>query len=52
MCGLAQYGTGEESESDKGKGSGIIRKDFSPPPFCFLLFILLSIFPLVISLLK
>lgn len=29
MCGLAQYGTGEESESEEGKGSGIIKKDFS-----------------------
>lgn len=49
VSGLAQCGTGEESDSEKGRGNGIIMKDFFPS-YCFLLFILLSMFPLVISL--
>lgn len=49
VSGLAQYGTGEESDSEKGRGNGIIMKDYFPS-YCFLLFIPLSMFPLVISL--
>lgn len=30
MSGLAQYGTGEESDSVKGRSNGIIMKDFFP----------------------
>lgn len=30
VSGLAQYGTGEESVSEKGRGNGIIMKDFFP----------------------
>lgn len=49
VSGLAQCGTGEESDSEKGSSNSIIMKDFSPS-YCFLLFIHLSMFPLVISL--
>lgn len=49
VSGLAQCGTGEESDSEKGRGNSIIMKDFFPS-YCFLLFILLSMFPLVIPL--
>lgn len=49
VSALAQCGTGEESDSEKGRGNGIIMKDFFPS-HCFLLFILLSMLPLVISL--
>lgn len=30
VSGLAQYGTGEESDSVKGRSNGIIMKDFFP----------------------
>lgn len=47
--GLAQCGTGEETDSEKSRGNSIIMKDFSPS-WLFILFF--SIFPWVISLLK
>jgi len=47
--GLAQCGTGEESDSKKGRGDSIIIKEFFPSQH-FWLFILLSMSPLVISL--
>lgn len=49
MSGSAQCGTGEESDSEKSRGDSIIMKEFFPS-HRFWLFILLSMFPLVISL--
>ena len=49
MSVLARNDTGEESDSERGRGNSRILKDFFPS-YCFLLFILLSMSPSVISL--